>query len=77
MNWWIGFVQVVPQPLRSYTLYQRGPNIGKRAACGPRTVFVRPANAFRMPYITQSHNYIVLATQPSQVIHHWSAGQYV
>ena len=58
-------------------LVQRGPNTGTRAACGPRTVFVRPANAFCMPYITQSHKYIVLATQPLQVTHHWSAGQYV
>jgi len=37
------------------TLSQRGPNTGTRAACGPRTVFVRPANVFCMPDITQSH----------------------
>jgi len=30
-------------------LDQRGPNRAKRAACGPRTVFVRPANSFCMP----------------------------
>jgi len=46
-----------------------------RAACGLWTVFVRIANAFCMPYITQSHTYIVLATQPLQVTHDWIAGQ--
>ena len=52
------------------SLDQRSPNTGTRAACGPRTVYVRPANAFCMPYITQSYKYIVLATQPLQVTHH-------
>jgi len=58
-------------------LVQRGLNTGTRAAYGPRTVVVQPANAFSVPYITQSHKYIVLATHPLQVTHHWSAGQYV
>jgi len=61
----------------SNDLGQRGPNTGTWAACGPRTVFVWLANAFCMPYCTQSHKRIVLATQPLQVIHHWNAGQYV
>jgi len=43
---------------------------------GPQTAFVWPANAFCMPYFTQSHEYIVLATQPLQVTHHWSASKY-
>ena len=29
----------------TFCLIQRGPNTSTRAACGPRTVFVRPANA--------------------------------
>jgi len=58
-----------------FCIEQHGPNTGTRAAC-KQTVFVWPANAFCMPYITQSHKYIVLATQPLQVTHHWSAGQY-
>ena len=49
---------------------QRRPNTGMRATRGPRTIFLRPANAFCVPHITQSHNYIVLATQPLQVTHH-------
>jgi len=49
---------------------------GHCLCCGPRTVFVHPANAFSVPYITPSHKYIVLATQPSQVTHDWRAGQY-
>jgi len=52
-------------------------NAGTRASCGLRAVIVQPANAFCMLYITQSHNYIVLATQFLQVTHHWSAGQHV
>jgi len=36
----------------------------------PRTIFVQLANDFCMPYITQSHQYIVLATQPLQITHH-------
>jgi len=40
-------------------LEQRGPNTGTRAACGPRTGFSRPANAFCIPYISQSHKDIV------------------
>jgi len=63
--------------LEKNRLCQRGPNTGMRAAYSPQTVFVRPANAFCMPYITQSNKHIVLATQPLQVTHHWSAGQYV
>jgi len=59
------------------TLIQRGPNTGTRVACGPRTIFVRPAYAFCTPYFTQNHKHIVLATQPLQVTHHWRAGQYV
>jgi len=51
-------------------MVQRGPNAGTRAACGPQTVVVRPANTFCLRYITQSHKYIVLATQPMQVAHH-------
>jgi len=58
-------------------LVQRGPNTGAQAACSPQTVFVQLANAFCVPYITQSHKYIVIVTQPFQVTHHWSAGQYV
>jgi len=38
-----------------YQVVQRDPNTGTRASCGPRTVFVRPANVFCMPDITQSH----------------------
>jgi len=53
------------------SLGQRSPNTGMRAA-----VFVQPANAFCMPYIKQRHKCIVLATQPLQATHHWSAGQY-
>jgi len=30
-------------------LDQRGPKTGTRAACSPRTVFVRPAKAFCIP----------------------------
>jgi len=47
-------------------LVQRGPNTG-----------MRPANGFCMPYFTQSHKCIALATQLLQVARHWSAGQYV
>jgi len=57
-------------------LGQRGRNTGTQAACGPWTVFVRLVNAFCMSYITQSHKSLVLATQPLQVTHHWSSGQY-
>jgi len=58
-------------------LGQRGPNTGTRVECGPQTVFVQPVKAFCVPYITQSHKYIILTTQPLQVTHHWSAVQYV
>jgi len=60
----------------AHNLEQRGPNTGTRAACGLWTVFVRLANAFCMPYVTQSHAYTVLATRLLQVTHHRSAGQY-
>jgi len=46
----------------SNCLNQRGPNTGTLAACGPRTLSV--------PYFTQSHKYIGLATQSLQVTHH-------
>jgi len=47
---------------------QTGSNLqGHCQCCGPRTVFVHPANAFNVPYMTPSHKYIVLATQPLQV----------
>jgi len=38
-----------------------------------------PRERFCVPYITQNHDYIPLATQPLHVTvsHHWSAGQYV
>jgi len=51
-------------------LGQRGPNTGTRATCGPGTGFVRSANAFCIPYISQSHKDNVLARQPFQVTHH-------
>jgi len=50
--------------IQHYHVGQRGPNTGTRTASGPRTVFVRPANAFCMPCITQSHKCIVLTIQP-------------
>jgi len=52
------------------SLGERDPNTG------PRTCVVRPANAFCIPYISQSHKDMVLARQPFQVTHHWSSGQY-
>jgi len=36
------------------SLAHLGPHTGTRASCEPWTVFVRPANAFSMPYITKS-----------------------
>jgi len=56
--------------IKNDTLVQRGPNTGTWSACGLRIVFVRPANAFCMPYIRQSHKHIVLGIQPLQVTHH-------
>jgi len=47
-----------------------------RAACGPRTVFVWPTNAFCISYITQSQKDIVLGRHPFQVTRHWSSHQY-
>jgi len=35
-------------------LTQRGPNPGTRTACGPRTVFVRPANTVCAGHYTNS-----------------------
>jgi len=39
-----------------------------------RTVFVQPKNTFGMPYNAQSYKYIVLATKPWQVTHHYNPG---
>jgi len=43
---------------------QRGPNIGTRAGCGQRTVFVRPAKTLCVKDISQNHKYSVSAAQP-------------
>jgi len=45
----------------------------------PADSFCAVHERFCVPYITQSHNYIALATQPLHfaVTHHWSTGQYV
>jgi len=55
--------------IKRIRLTQRGPNTGRCAACRQRTGFVRPPNAFCMPYITHSHKCIVLTTHPLQITH--------